>query len=64
MKIFGHFLLATVFGGYATREPNFFVKKGYSMPMFKRGSLALEWLKRAPMNEEEQQKRGYSMPMY
>ena len=53
MKIFGPFLLTTVFGGYATQEPNFFVKKGYSMPMVKRGDLALEWLKRAPLNEEE-----------
>ena len=65
MEIFGHFLLATVFGGYATRAPDFgFFKRGYSMPMFKRGDLPLEWFKRVPLNEDEQQKRGYSMPMY
>ena len=65
MKIFGNILLATVLAGHSA--PKLFFKRGYSMPMVKHAGLTsseLDQLPATPLEEDEQQKRGYSMPFY
>jgi len=65
MKIFANILLATVLAGHSV--PNLFFRRGYSMPMVKRAALnpsELVQLTATPLEEDEQQKRGYSMPFY